>query len=335
MARVPKLLDVSVPLAAGMPAYPGNPDFELQPLQRIAQGGSSNVSRLVLGTHTGTHVDAPKHFIDDGAAVEALSLELLLGRARVVEIMRRGGIGAEDLAAAGLREDLRVLLKTPNSALWNTGAFHEDYTHLTESGAALSRRPGSEGGRHRLPVGRTVPETRRSGAPQTAVERRDHHRGPEPVGRGARNVRDVLPSTAGHRRRRRTGARRAQALKGSRAGRRGRDGPCRGRRRAPLSAHEGAREAGRCTSGAPTGSSTSRSATASTPDFDASSLPSSTNRCRSAATFEWAGAWSPTSSVSSSKFSARRNASASTGIAERRTRCTRTCIRCSGKIPAI
>ncbi len=136
MARVPKLLDVSVPLAAGMPAYPGNPDFELQPLQRIAQGGSSNVSRLVLGTHTGTHVDAPKHFIDDGAAVEALPLELLLGRARVVEIMRRGGIGAEDLAAAGLREDLRVLLKTPNSALWNTGAFHEDYTHLTENGAA-------------------------------------------------------------------------------------------------------------------------------------------------------------------------------------------------------
>jgi arylformamidase len=135
MARVPKLLDVSVPLAAGMPAYPGNPDFELQPLKRIAQGGSSNVSRLILGTHTGTHVDAPKHFIDDGASVEALSLELLLRRARVVEILRRGGIGAEDLAAAGLREDLRVLLKTPNSALWNSGTFHEDYTHLSESGA--------------------------------------------------------------------------------------------------------------------------------------------------------------------------------------------------------
>jgi len=135
MARVPKLLDVSVPLTGGMPAYPGNPDFELQPIKRIAQGGSSNVSRLVLGTHTGTHVDAPKHFIDDGASVESLPLELLLGRARVVEITRRGGIGAEDLAAAGLREDLRVLLKTPNSAMWNSNAFHEDYSHVTESGA--------------------------------------------------------------------------------------------------------------------------------------------------------------------------------------------------------
>src|SRR4051812_35116359 len=135
MARVPKLLDVSVPLAAGMPAYPGNPEFELQPVKRIADGGSSNVSRLVLGTHTGTHVDAPKHFFDDGIGVDALPLDLLLGRTRVVEITRRGGIGADELAAAGLREDLRVLLKTSNSALWNGESFHQDYTYLAESGA--------------------------------------------------------------------------------------------------------------------------------------------------------------------------------------------------------
>ena len=135
MARVPKLLDVTVPLAAGLAAYPGNPEFELQPVKRIAQGGSSNVSRLVMGTHTGTHVDAPRHFYDDGVGVDALPLDLLLGRARVVEITRRGGIGAEELAAAGLREDLRVLLKTSNSALWNGEGFHQDYTHLTEAGA--------------------------------------------------------------------------------------------------------------------------------------------------------------------------------------------------------
>jgi arylformamidase len=135
MARVPKLLDVSVRLAAGLPAYPGNPEFELQPIKRISEGGSSNVSRLVLGTHTGTHVDAPKHFFDDGIGVEALPLDLLIGRARVVEITRRGGIGPDDLAAAGLREDLRVLLKTSNSALWNSTVFHEDYTHVTEAGA--------------------------------------------------------------------------------------------------------------------------------------------------------------------------------------------------------
>jgi arylformamidase len=135
MARVPKLLDVSVPLTAGMPAYPGNPEFELQEVKRLAAGGSSNVSRLVMGTHTGTHVDAPRHFFDEGIGVDALPLDLLLGRSRVVEVTKRGGIGPDELAAAGLREDLRVLLKTSNSALWNSVGFHEDYTYLTEPGA--------------------------------------------------------------------------------------------------------------------------------------------------------------------------------------------------------
>jgi len=135
MARVQKLLDVSVPLAQGLPTYPGNPPFDRQPLKRIADGASSNVSRMVLGTHTGTHVDAPRHFIDDGPGVDALPLDLLIGRARVIEIARRGAIGADDLESAGLREDLRVLFKTSNSALWNSDVFHEDYTYLSEAGA--------------------------------------------------------------------------------------------------------------------------------------------------------------------------------------------------------
>jgi arylformamidase len=135
MARVPRLLDVSVPLGPGLPAYPGNPEFELQPVKRIADGGSSNVSRLIMGTHTGTHVDAPRHFFDDGEGVDALRMDLLIGRTRVIEIGQRGGIGRDELAAAGLREDLRVLLKTPNSALWNGEAFHTEYSHLTEAGA--------------------------------------------------------------------------------------------------------------------------------------------------------------------------------------------------------
>lgn len=135
MAAAPRFIDVSVPLAAGLPAYPGNPAFELQPVKRIAEGGSSNVSRLVLGTHTGTHVDAPWHFFDEGPGADALALELLIGRARVLSIARRGGIGREDLEGAGLREDIRVLLKTANSGFWGGDAFRTDYAHLTESGA--------------------------------------------------------------------------------------------------------------------------------------------------------------------------------------------------------
>jgi arylformamidase len=135
MARVPKLLDVTVPLRDSIPTFPGNPAFAFEPIKRIADGGSSNVSRLVMGTHTGTHVDAPKHFLDDGASIDELALNLLIGRARVIEIGKRGPITADDLAAAGLREDLRVLLRTPNSALWNSSTFHEDYAHLTDDAA--------------------------------------------------------------------------------------------------------------------------------------------------------------------------------------------------------
>ncbi len=131
-----RFIDVSVPLKTGMPTFPGNPDFELHAVKRIAEGGSSNVSRLVLGTHTGTHVDAPRHFFDNAATVDALALDLLIGRARVVEITKRGGITREDLAAANLREDLRVLLKTPNSAFWNEPAFRQDFTYLDESAAS-------------------------------------------------------------------------------------------------------------------------------------------------------------------------------------------------------
>jgi arylformamidase len=136
MPRGSRLVDVSVVLAPGLATYPGNPEFELQPVKRIAEGASSNVSRLVLGTHTGTHVDAPRHFYDDRPGVDALPLDLLIGRARVIDLPFRGGIGEQQLAALGLLEDLRVLLRTPNSALWRSSTgFHQDYTYLSESGA--------------------------------------------------------------------------------------------------------------------------------------------------------------------------------------------------------
>ena len=136
MPRPPRLVDVSVLLSPGLATYPGNPAFELSPVKRLAEGGSSNVSRLTLGTHTGTHVDAPRHFFDDKRGVDALALELLVGRTRVIDLPHRGGITEGHLAGAGLREDLRVLLRTPNSALWNSHeAFHADYTFLTEGGA--------------------------------------------------------------------------------------------------------------------------------------------------------------------------------------------------------
>jgi arylformamidase len=136
MPRATRLIDVSVLLRPGMPTYPGNQPFEFQPVKRIAEGASSNVSKVLMGTHTGTHVDAPRHFFDDKPGVDALPLDLLIGRARVLDLPVRGGITEAHLASAGLREDLRVLVRTPNSALWNSDqGFHQDFTYLSEGGA--------------------------------------------------------------------------------------------------------------------------------------------------------------------------------------------------------
>jgi arylformamidase len=130
-----RLIDVSVPLDAQLPTYPHNTPFSLEPIKRIARGDSSNVSTLHMSAHTGTHVDAPRHFFDQGAGTESLALELLLGRARVIEIDSRAGIAAEDLAPLDLSDDIRVLIKTHNSRLWGSPEFHEDYVGVTESGA--------------------------------------------------------------------------------------------------------------------------------------------------------------------------------------------------------
>jgi arylformamidase len=130
-----KLIDVSVPLDANLPTYPGNTPFSLEAIKRIANGDSSNVSTLHLSAHGGTHVDAPRHFFDDGPGADALPLEMLCGRARVIEITSRKGITAEDLAKSDLSEDVRVLVKTSNSRLWGTPAFRQDFIGVTESGA--------------------------------------------------------------------------------------------------------------------------------------------------------------------------------------------------------
>ena len=69
---VMQLIDVTVPLGPHLPVYPGNTPFSLEPVKRIASGGGSNVSSLRMSVHTGTHVDAPRHFFDEGATVEVL-----------------------------------------------------------------------------------------------------------------------------------------------------------------------------------------------------------------------------------------------------------------------
>lgn len=132
------IIDISRPIFTGMPIYPRNPAVEIAPAKRIARGDSSNVSLLTLGSHTGTHVDAPLHMDDAGAGVDQVSLDAMIGPALVLDIPDEvRAIGAAELQGriAGHR---RILLRSRNSARFAaTGAFEEDFTFLAPDGAAF------------------------------------------------------------------------------------------------------------------------------------------------------------------------------------------------------
>lgn len=129
------LIDVSVPLDSNVPTYPGNTPFSIEPVMRTGRGERANVSSLHLSAHSGTHVDAPWHSLNDGARTESLPLEILVGPARVVELSTRKPITADDLAPHDLSGEARVLLKTPNSELWRSPEFHADFVGVAESAA--------------------------------------------------------------------------------------------------------------------------------------------------------------------------------------------------------
>ena len=118
-----------------MVVYEGDPGVEVAPRLEIARGDTANVSLLSMGSHTGTHVDAPAHFIDGGATVEALPLDSLIGPALVSEVGCERLIGRRDLEPLPLDDQSRLLLKTRNSALWAAGDFSRDFVALDLEGA--------------------------------------------------------------------------------------------------------------------------------------------------------------------------------------------------------
>jgi arylformamidase len=133
---MPSIYDISLPIKSGGVVYPGNPEIRIEAQQAIAAGGSSNVSSLSFGSHTGTHVDAPKHFFDNGAGVDALSLDVLMGPAMLIAVDDDvKAVGAEQLKLHELAGHSRVLIKTRNSSFIRDGEFVRDYTFLAPEGA--------------------------------------------------------------------------------------------------------------------------------------------------------------------------------------------------------
>jgi arylformamidase len=128
-----EIIDISVPVRPGMVTYPGDPAVTLERVVSIADGGVVNLSRLDFGVHSGTHVDAPVHFIEGAPASESLPLDVLVGPASVVDLTAADRLDASAFAGLTLAE--RVLLKTRNSELWNRETFAEDFLALTEDGA--------------------------------------------------------------------------------------------------------------------------------------------------------------------------------------------------------
>ena len=130
--------DVTVPLSNELPTYPGDPGIQIGDWRSLANGDSANVSVVNFGAHTGTHVDAPAHFISGANKIENLPLDALIGEALVVEVPPDViEIGQEFVSAHVSPGIERVLFKTRNSAFWNEPEpqFHSDFTHLTTDAA--------------------------------------------------------------------------------------------------------------------------------------------------------------------------------------------------------
>jgi arylformamidase len=132
-----RIHDISVPIREQMPIYAGNPEVTLSRVQSIADGASANVSRLELGVHTGTHVDAPLHHFDGGPGAKSVALKSLVGPAVVVdataarEALDEDTVSALDIPAGAER----VLFKTRNSSLWERPDFTRDFVRLDGGGA--------------------------------------------------------------------------------------------------------------------------------------------------------------------------------------------------------
>jgi arylformamidase len=160
-----EMIDVSVPIREGMVTYPGDPVVKMERAASIANGDVVNLTRMDFGLHSGTHVDAPVHFIDGASGVDSVPLEALVGPCEVVEVP---DLSRESVAQVPEGAE-RVLFKTPNSGLWARDQFADEFARLDgEAAAVLLERGlrlvgvdylsvGDEAAHHALLEGGVVP----------------------------------------------------------------------------------------------------------------------------------------------------------------------------------
>jgi arylformamidase len=132
------IYDVSLTISNALPVWPGDPPPDLRRVLSIDAGDAINLSQLTCGVHTGTHLDAPSHFIRDGVGIDVLDLDVLFGPCLVVHAPDASVINATSLDQLQIPSDTtRVLFRTRNSEIWARGdnTFHTDFVAIDQSGA--------------------------------------------------------------------------------------------------------------------------------------------------------------------------------------------------------
>lgn len=129
-------IDISVPLTSGMAHWPGDPEPSFQRISDIDQGADANVTLCRMTAHSGTHMDAPCHFLAGREGIEAFPLSVGIGRARVISLPNVAVIGEHDLAANNIQPGERILIRTRNSnQRWDNKEFQPDFIAINASGA--------------------------------------------------------------------------------------------------------------------------------------------------------------------------------------------------------
>lgn len=129
-------IDVSVPVRNGMVHWPGDPPFHIERVKDQQKGDPATLSRMDLGVHTGTHMDAPLHFIRKAESIDQLPLDATVGPARVIPIRDTQSIKREELMECAIQTGERILFKTANSDhAWQTDEFHKDFVYISQDAA--------------------------------------------------------------------------------------------------------------------------------------------------------------------------------------------------------
>jgi len=136
MQEVSRWIDISVPVKSGMAHWPGDIDVSVTRVSSMAEGAEYNLSQLHMSAHTGTHMDAPLHFVDQAISIDKMPLDATVGPARVIEIDAMESIGRADLEPFEIEPGERLLIKTRNtSRCWETDEFFKDFVYISEDGA--------------------------------------------------------------------------------------------------------------------------------------------------------------------------------------------------------